>query len=1144
VSGLYVNNSSFWSPAYLQHSAWLEHSPFAFWITSVLQPRVFVELGTHGGYSYFAFCQAVKALALETRCNAVDRWEGDVHAGFYDDDVFARVQQYNDTNYASFSRLCRSTFDDALSEFPDASIDLLHIDGRHFYDDVRHDFESWEPKLSDRAVVLFHDTNVRDRGFGVHKLWSELVPRFPSFEFFHGGGLGVLGHGMNLPAELAGLLELHEDGAINDVRRSYVRLGETVQLGETLRAAEQLATESKKLEKKNASKIKAMKARLSKREATIAAFQRSASWRITVPLRLASSSLRNARRRLQLRPFPKIGPFENAAKIALSSYRFAVPSAVRRRVPNGLKYALKTRLKHALIMGRPAAAIKARAEAATNSQNWPEAVKHWSLVVKTQGSDAPSAAYAWLSHAHRRQGNLDKAELALRSAPSKYVQCPFILLENARNALAREDWTEAAHRWQKLMEVMGPEVPLDVYAGMSRAHRIQGSFDRAEAITQQGLAKYPDAIEIVQEQARIAMARKEWGPAAAMWRDVSKRLNEPSAAAMWRDVGKRLNEPSGTASTKLKISVAERLLDISAYREHIEEYARNRAMLDSQPEAKKIVVYSAIVSGYDTLKLPHRLDERLKYVVYSDGPLDGGGVFEIRPVTHFEHDHTRTARYVKTHPHILLDDCDVAIWVDSNILLTQNICGLVESFLKSGMPVAGIPHPIRRCVYEEAEACLSQGKDEHEVIQAQMEKYRSEGFQTDGLIESNVMMFDLKDSRTHVLLNDWWREIVGGSKRDQLSVNYVLGRNNMDFYNLTERPVSARNHAAFALVPHDSGNGPSALLNEALGCSPLDPYAGRPYADVRDQRVAAEKNRRIDIVVCVHNALDDVKACLESVRTARGADSQKLIIVDDGSDEPTARFLAEFARDISWIELHRNEDAGGYTKAANQGLAAATGDFVILLNSDTIVTNGWAEKMADAVFSTPGAGIVGPMSNAAGYQSIPQHRGTKNQTAINKLPPGMTPEDMNRCCEQWTTAGVLPTVPLVHGFCFGVRREVLDRIGFLDVHNFPRGYGEENDYCFRAVNAGFGLVIATHTYIFHSKSKSYSDKERIPLMKAASQAFTRLHGLGRVNRATKSMDKNPILVGLRERAAGLQPNPSPDTSKDIRSGGRPFQRVV
>ncbi len=221
-----LSPSSFWSPLYLEESAWLDHGAFAFWLIEAVRPRSFVELGTHGGYSYFAMCQTVKALGLPTRCYAVDTWQGDEHAGFYGEDIYRRVHDHNERHYASFSRLVRCTFADALQHFSDGSVDLLHIDGRHFYEDVKEDYESWLPKLSDRAVIIFHDINVRERGFGVFKLWEELKAKFPSFDFLHGHGLGVLGYGKTLPPGILPLFEAAKDPqTVIDVRQAYGRLG-------------------------------------------------------------------------------------------------------------------------------------------------------------------------------------------------------------------------------------------------------------------------------------------------------------------------------------------------------------------------------------------------------------------------------------------------------------------------------------------------------------------------------------------------------------------------------------------------------------------------------------------------------------------------------------------------------------------------------------------------------------------------------------------------------------------------------------------------------------------------------------------------------------------------------------------------------
>lgn len=187
--------------------AWVEHIPFAFHLMKLLRPRLLVELGVHTGNSFSAFCQAARELQTTTVCYGVDTWQGDEHAGFYDDSIFEDLVRDTNLSYSEFATLLRMKFDDALSAFSDSSIDLLHVDGLHTYEAVKHDFDTWLPKVSERGVVLFHDTAVRTEDFGVWRLWEELAPRYPSFQFSHGFGLGVLAVGPNVPAEVVSFLE-------------------------------------------------------------------------------------------------------------------------------------------------------------------------------------------------------------------------------------------------------------------------------------------------------------------------------------------------------------------------------------------------------------------------------------------------------------------------------------------------------------------------------------------------------------------------------------------------------------------------------------------------------------------------------------------------------------------------------------------------------------------------------------------------------------------------------------------------------------------------------------------------------------------------------------------------------------------------
>ncbi len=218
--------------------SWHEHIPFAMLLVDWLRPSLLVELGTHAGDSYCAFCQAVKELNLDTRCYAVDTWQGDAHSGFYQASVLDDLRAHHDPLYGSFSSLIQSTFDEAAQHFTDGTINLLHIDGYHTYEAVKHDFELWLPKMSADGVVLFHDTNVRERNFGISKFWDEIKQRYPHFEFLHGHGLGVLAVGRVQSPQVQALLSAQPEMAVQ-IRQLFYQLGQRLALQDDVAVLQQ-----------------------------------------------------------------------------------------------------------------------------------------------------------------------------------------------------------------------------------------------------------------------------------------------------------------------------------------------------------------------------------------------------------------------------------------------------------------------------------------------------------------------------------------------------------------------------------------------------------------------------------------------------------------------------------------------------------------------------------------------------------------------------------------------------------------------------------------------------------------------------------------------------------------------------------------
>jgi hypothetical protein len=167
----------------------------------------------------------------------------------------------------------------------------------------------------------------------------------------------------------------------------------------------------------------------------------------------------------------------------------------------------------------------------------------------------------------------------------------------------------------------------------------------------------------------------------------------------------------------------------------------------------------------------------IDYICFTDRPRSGCGVFQIEAMDYLFDDPARAARYVKTHPHLYLAGYDYAVWLDANIAFHGRIHDYVAKLAQSGLSFGAISHPLRDCVYEEAAACRRMSYDDPARIEAQMGRYRQEGFpRHGGLIETNFFLCRPGDPMLGRCFDLWWKEIDSGSRRDQLSLTYALAK--------------------------------------------------------------------------------------------------------------------------------------------------------------------------------------------------------------------------------------------------------------------------------------------------------------------------------------------------------------------------------
>lgn len=277
---------------------------------------------------------------------------------------------------------------------------------------------------------------------------------------------------------------------------------------------------------------------------------------------------------------------------------------------------------------------------------------------------------------------------------------------------------------------------------------------------------------------------------------------------------------------------------------------------------------------------------------------------------------------------------------------------------------------------------------------------------------------------------------------------------------------------------------------ELLGCSPEELEALRREADhvLPDEPIAPAVLRQlagllapppaplVTIVVLAYNQLDYTRLCLDSLRRHTRL-PYELLVVDNASQDGTPEFL----RALEGVSLLTNRENLGYARACNQGIAAAQGRHVVLLNNDTIVTQGWLEGLLMELESAPEVGMVGPVSNyaptwqmlsEAPYTCFEGDRQMLDLTGLHRLAHDRAEH----------LKGASRPVNQLGGFCLLIRREAIERIGGLD-DRFGIGFFEDTDFAYRARIAGFQLRVREDVFIHHFGSRTFEgaklDTERL-----------------------------------------------------------------
>ena len=512
----------------------------------------------------------------------------------------------------------------------------------------------------------------------------------------------------------------------------------------------------------------------------------------------------------------------------------------------------------------------------------------------------------------------------------------------------------------------------------------------------------------------------------------------------------------------------------------------SESMTGSWFNEKKVTVYTVRLNGLPRLEsIPSELLSNFVFICFSDSPAEIPAGWEYRPISFWGSSDNATVSWAKSHPDLLLKGYEFSLWLEPNQVsrLMKNLSQFqIGEFADSystatSSDIADLPKLLSQI--SNVSVDLADSLKSINVLAASLLDSRLILQRVDSLIFKRLNRISWKiQSSSDLTDNECWT--LSALALD-LQVKGIIDTG------LQKKKVP--NHQPGSRFPNT-----------------------RKFFRSPHQAIRKHPHLARSVLVPVFNSPEDTRRCLSSVLSTMAPDDE-LIIVDDSSEHKTKKICQEFSAD-SRVRLFRNQNNQGYSESANFAFSLAAHKHVVLLNSDTIVSAGWLDKLQKHLQNDPNLAAVGPVSNNAQAQSIPYHI-SGDDLEDDQVTSFVKPQLLNEFLHIWSQGTELLWAESLNGFCMMFNSESVIEIGLFDTDAFPRGYGEELDWCIRAIDAGYSLGVALDTYVYHAKGKSFSSTERLILKEQSKEILNRKYGKKRLDGVGKSVRLSPHMTALR-----------------------------